>query len=307
MAYGKKYMKRKIRSSREDKIFYIFNTIFLSGILLVVFYPLYFVAIASISSPDAVNASRVVFFPIQPTLDGYTKLLQESRLWIGYRNTILYTFFGTTFNLILTLLTAYPLSRDDLKGGPIFLGYFVFTMYFNGGLIATFLLVRGLGLYNTPYVLVVLGGLNVYNLIVTRTFFRNTIPKELLDAAFVDGCSNWKFFIRIVLPLSKAIIAVMIVYYGVFHWNQYFNALIYLSNTRLFPLQMVLRSILIQNEMVGRQVVDENTMREILEQERFAELIKYGVIIVSSLPVLVLYQFAQKYFVKGVMIGSIKG
>jgi putative aldouronate transport system permease protein len=275
--------------------------------LLVVFYPLYFVAIASISNPDAVNASKVVFYPIQPTLEGYTKLLQESRLWIGYRNTLLYTFFGTCLNLILTSLTAYPLSRDDLKGGCFILGYFVFTMYFNGGLIATYILVRGLGLYNSPLVLILLGGLNVYNLIVTRTFFKNTIPKELLDAAFVDGCSNWKFFIRIVLPLSKAIIAVMIVYYGVFHWNQYFNALIYISNARLYPLQMVLRSILIQNTMVSREVADEFIMKEILEQERFAELIKYGVIIVSSLPVLALYQFAQKYFVKGVMIGSIKG
>lgn len=300
-------MNRKIHASRQDKIFYICNAIFLSGLLLVVFYPLYFVVIASISDPDAVNASKVVFYPIRPTLEGYAKLLQESRLWIGYRNTLLYTFFGTCLNVTLTLLTAYPLSRDDLKGGTIILGYFVFTMYFNGGLIATYLLVRGLGLYNSPFVLIILGGLNVYNLIVTRTFFRNTIPKELLDAAFVDGCSNWKFFIRIVLPLSKAIIAVMIVFYGVFHWNQYFNALIYISNARLYPLQMVLRSILIQNTMVSVQVVDEFMMKEILEQERYAELIKYGVIIVSSLPVLVLYQFAQKYFIKGVMIGSIKG
>jgi len=300
-------MKKKIRASWQDNVFYICNAVILSGLLLIVFYPLYFVIIASISSPDAVNASRVVFYPIQPTLEGYAKLLQESRLWTGYRNTLLYTFFGTILNLILTLLTAYPLSRPDLKGGTFILGYFVFTMYFNGGLIATYLLVRGLGLYNSPLVLVVLGGLNVYNLIVTRTFFRNTIPKELLDAAFVDGCSNWRFFIRIVLPLSNAIIAVMVVYYGVFHWNQYFNALIYISNTKLYPLQMVLRSILIQNAMVSRQVIDENTMKEILEQERYAELIKYGVIIVSSLPVLVLYQFAQKYFIKGVMIGSLKG
>lgn len=291
----------------QDRVFNVCNTIILSFLLLIVLYPLYFVVIASISNPDAVNASKVIFYPVQPTLEGYTKLLQESRLWIGYRNTILYAVFGTSLNLILTLLTAYPLSRDDLKGGNIILAYFVFTMFFNGGLIATFILVRGLGLYNTPIVLVILSGLNVYNLIVTRTFFRNTIPKELLDAAFMDGCSNWKFFIRIVLPLSKAIIAVMIVFYGVFHWNQYFNALIFISDRNLQPLQMVLRSILIQNTMVGRQVVDENMMREIMDQERYAELIKYGVIIVSSLPVLVLYQFAQKYFVKGVMIGSIKG
>ncbi|MCL2833500.1 MAG: carbohydrate ABC transporter permease [Treponema sp.] len=298
---------KKIKASMQDRVFNVCNTIILSFLLLIVLYPLYFVVIASISNPDAVNASKVIFYPVQPTLEGYTKLLQESRLWIGYRNTILYAVFGTSLNLILTLLTAYPLSRDDLKGGNIILAYFVFTMFFNGGLIATFILVRGLGLYNTPIVLVILSGLNVYNLIVTRTFFRNTIPKELLDAAFMDGCSNWKFFIRIVLPLSKAIIAVMIVFYGVFHWNQYFNALIFISDRNLQPLQMVLRSILIQNTMVGRQVVDENMMREIMDQERYAELIKYGVIIVSSLPVLVLYQFAQKYFVKGVMIGSIKG
>ena len=297
----------RIQACMQDRIFYACNTFFLSCVLLIVLYPLYFVVIASVSSPDAVNASKVVFYPIQPTLEGYTKLMQEARLWIGYRNTILYTLCGTSLNLILTMLTAYPLSRDDLKGGTVILGYFVFTMFFNGGLIATFILVRNLGLYNTPLVLIFLGGLNVYNLIVTRTFFKNTIPKELLDAAFVDGCSNWKFFIRIVLPLSKAIIAVMTVFYGVFHWNQYFNALIYISSANLQPLQMVLRSILIQNTMISRQVVDENTMREILEQERYAELIKYGVIIVSSLPVLVLYQFAQKYFVKGVMIGSIKG
>jgi len=300
-------MNKKINSSRPDQIFYICNTVILSSLLLIVLYPLYFVAIASISSPDAVNASKVVFYPVQPTIEGYSKLLQETRLWTGYRNTIFYTFFGTCLNLTLTLLTAYPLSRDDLKGGTFILSYFVFTMYFNGGLIATFLLVRGLGLYNTPYVLIVLGGLNVYNLIVTRTFFKNTIPKELLDAASIDGCSNWKFFIRIVLPLSHAIIAVMTVFYGVFHWNQYFNALIYISSSRLAPLQMVLRAILIQNTMVSSQVVDEHMMREILERERYAELIKYGIIIVSSLPVLILYQFAQKHFVKGIMIGSLKG
>jgi putative aldouronate transport system permease protein len=296
-----------IKPSGTDKIFNIVNYTVLTGVMLIVLYPLYFVLIASISNPDAVNHGQVVFYPIGFTMEGYGKIFEDSRIWVGYRNTILYTLAGTTINVVLTLLTAYPLSRRDLAGKQWIMGYFVFTMYFSGGLIPLYVLVNNLKLYNTPYVLILLGALSVYNVIVTRTFFISTISQELLDAAFIDGCSNFGFFTKIVLPLSKAIIAVLVVFYGVGHWNQYFNALIYISKKELYPLQMVLREILIQNTSIQMQVTDESMMEELLLRERYAQLIKYGVIIVSSVPVLMLYPFAQRYFVKGVMIGSVKG
>ena len=296
-------MKKRIKRSKNDLLFDIFSYLVMGVLSVIVIYPLYFVLIASISSPEAVNAGNL--YPIGVTLDGYRKLFEDSRIWMGYRNTIFYAVAGTTLDVCLTLLTAYPLAFDKLPGRKIFMGLFLFTMFFSGGLIPTFLLVKGLHLYDTPFVLILLGALNVYNMIIAKSFFEGTISKDLMDAAEIDGCGKFRFFISIVLPLSKALLGVLVVYYGVAHWNQYFNALIYISKEALRPLQMVLREILIQNSAT-MQVFDESMMEELLRRERYAELIKYGVIVVASVPVLCVYPFIQKYFTKGVMLGAVK-
>lgn len=298
-------MRKKIKRSKNDLLFDIFSYLIMGVLSVIVIYPLYFVLIASISSPEAVNAGNVILYPIGVTLDGYRKLFEDSRIWMGYRNTIFYAVVGTTLDVCLTLLTAYPLAFDKLPGRKIFMGLFLFTMFFSGGLIPTFLLVKGLHLYDTPFVLILLGALNVYNMIIAKSFFEGTISKDLMDAAEIDGCGKFRFFISIVLPLSKALLGVLVVYYGVAHWNQYFNALIYISKEALRPLQMVLREILIQNSAT-MQVFDESMMAELLRRERYAELIKYGVIVVASVPVLCVYPFIQKYFTKGVMLGAVK-
>ena len=304
-------MKRRknpnaLRRTRSDLIYDIVVYIFLGLICLIALYPLYFVLIASISSPEAVNSGKVIFAPIGITLEGYQKLFEDNRIWIGYRNTIFYTVCGTTLNVVMTLLAAYPLSRRKLPGKKILVTYFLFTMFFNGGLIPTFLVVNDLGLYNTPWILIVMGAISVYNMIIAKTFFENNISADLMEAAEIDGCGTFRFFISIAIPLSKALVGVLVVYYGVVHWNQYFNALIYISDQNLQPLQMVLREILIQNSTT-QQVFDESMMEELLRRERYAELIKYGVIVVASVPVLCVYPFVQKYFEKGVMIGAVKG
>lgn len=304
-------MKRRknpnaIRRTRSDLIYDIVVYIFLGLMCLIALYPLYFVLIASISSPEAVNSGKVIFAPIGITLEGYQKLFEDNRIWIGYRNTIFYTVCGTTLNVVMTLLAAYPLSRRKLPGKKILITYFLFTMFFNGGLIPTFLVVNDLGLYNTPWILIVMGAISVYNMIIAKTFFENNISADLMEAAEIDGCGTFRFFISIAIPLSKALVGVLVVYYGVVHWNQYFNALIYISDQNLQPLQMVLREILIQNSTT-QQVFDESMMEELLRRERYAELIKYGVIVVASVPVLCVYPFVQKYFEKGVMIGAVKG
>lgn len=295
-----------MRRIKEDLVFDVVNIIFLSFITIIVLYPLYFIVIASISNPDAVNSGKVIFLPKGATLQGYFKMIEDSRIWLGYKNTIFYTFTATFINVIVTITAAYSLSRKDLIGYKFFMSYFIITMYFGGGLIPLYIVVNKIGLYNNPFVLIILGMVSVYNLIIARTFYQNTIPNELLEAAFIDGCGNFFFFVKIVLPISKAITAVLVIYYGVSHWNQFFNALIFLSKPKLYPLQIILREILIQNQSI-EQNFEDMAGSMIQDRERYAELIKYGVVIVSSLPVLLLYPFVQKYFTKGVMIGSVKG
>lgn len=294
------------RKTRGDRIFDAFNTLFLLLVGLIIAYPLYFVVIASISDPNVVNKGGVILWPKGVTMLGYEKLFQDKNIWTGYANTFFYTFAGTTLNVIVTVCAAYALSRKDLVGRGVLMKYFIFTMYFSGGLIPMFIQINSMGLYNTRWVLIILGMLSVYNMIITRTFFESSIPDELLEAAKLDGCSDLRFFASIVLPLSHAIIAVLIVYYGVGHWNQYFNALIYVSKQEYYPLQIVLREILIQSRQT-EAVVSEGQIAELLEKNKYAELIKYGVIVVSSLPVMIMYPFAQKFFVKGVMLGAVKG
>ncbi|WP_026691489.1 carbohydrate ABC transporter permease [Alteribacter aurantiacus] len=293
-----------INRSKQDKIFDFFNIALLTLLLIAVMYPLYFVIIASISNPDRIFAGDVWLFPRDITFEGYIRIFQDGKIWTGYKNTIIYTTLGTALNIALTLTAAYALSRKDFYGRTFFMVMFVFTMFFSGGLIPTYLVVKDLGMVNTMWALIIPKAVAVWNIIVARTFFQATIPNEMHEAAKVDGCSNTKFFLKIVLPLSKPIIAVMVLFYAVSHWNSYFDALIYLNDESLYPLQMVLRNILIQNEAAATMVGDLDSFAA---QQRIAELIKYGVIIVGSLPLLIVYPFIQKYFVQGVMIGGIKG
>ena len=294
------------RKTRGDRVFDVVNITLLVLIGLIIAYPLYFVIIASISDPDVVNKGQVILTPKGATLLGYERLFQDKTIWRGYANTFFYTFAGTLLDVMVTTCAAYALSRSDLVGRKLLMKYFVFTMYFSGGLIPLFIQVNNMGLYNTRWVLIILGTVSVYNLIIARSFFESTIPLEMLEAAKLDGCSDIQFFLLIALPLSKAILAVLTVYYGVGHWNQYFNALIYTSKQEYYPLQIVLREILIQARQT-EVAVTEGQIAELIERNRYAELIKYGVIVVSSLPVMIMYPFAQKFFVKGVMLGAVKG
>lgn len=294
-----------IKRTREDLVFDIVVYIFLSLAFLVVAYPLYFVVIASFSDPNSVLNGEVVLLPRNITFVGYGRILQDTSIWTGYRNTIIYTVIATTLNIILTMTIGYPLSRKKFSGRKIIMVILMITMYFNGGLIPTYLLIQKMNLYNTWLIMILMGAVSVYNIIITRSFLEANIPDELEEAASIDGCSPIIFFFKMVMPLSKAIIAVLVLYYGIGHWNDFMTGLIYLSDADKYPLQLILRSILIQSEMaIG---LDTGDPRDMEQQMKIAEAIKYGVMIVSSLPVLCLYPFLQKYFVKGVMIGSIKG
>lgn len=292
------------RRFSSDTMFDCFNTVFMTIVLLAVLYPLYFIVIASISDPNAIYSGQVVLLPKALTLEGYKLLIEEKALWIGYKNTIIYTIVGTIINVALTVSAAFAFSKDDLPGKNFFMYAIVFTMYFGGGLIPTYILIKNLGMSNTMWALILPGAVSAYNLIIARSFMKNNIEQEIVDAAFIDGCSYIKIFFMIILPLSKALIAVMVLFYGVGHWNSYFSALIYLRDENKYPLQLVLRKILIVNEALSNSAVYDSTADE---KQRIAELVKYGAIIVSSIPVLAVYPFVQKYFVQGVMIGSIKG
>ncbi len=260
--------------------------------------------IASISDPNLVASGEVLFLPRGITWEGYKYILRDKRIWTGYFNTIRYAGVGTIFALFITIPAGYALSRQDMVGRSLIMKLLLFTKYFSGGLIPTYLVVKGLHLVDTPYVLMILGSFSVFNLILCRTFFINTMPMELQEAAEIDGCNIFQYFIQIVIPLSKAIIAIMALYYAVGHWNSFFNGLIYVTDNRLYPLQVILRDILISGQSVDPTTTDPDAL-EMMKQ--IARTIKYGVIIVSSLPVLVMYPFVQKYFVRGVMIGSVKG
>lgn len=287
----------------DDKIFNTIVNILAALILVVVLYPLIFIVSASFSDPALVLNGEVLLWPKQVTLDAYRNVLQNDQIWNGYLNSIIYAVVGTIINLIMTTLAAYPLSRPDVPGRGFFMFIITLTMFFGGGLIPTYLLVKNLGMVNTMWALIVPGAIATYNLIVMRTYFQTSIPWEIQEAALIDGCSNWRLLTSIILPLSKPILAVMVLFYAVGHWNSYFSALIYLGDKDLYPLQLVLREIL----MISQSDAVDGGNVGLESKVLLAESIKYVVIIVSSLPVLVMYPFVQKHFVKGVMIGSIKG
>jgi putative aldouronate transport system permease protein len=294
----------RIRESRADQIFNLINYSILTVVLVVILYPLIYVVSASVSDGAAVISGRVVFWPVDFSLAAYVKILEYKRVWTGYGNTIFYTFFGTLLNVLMTLIAAYPLSRRDLYGKNLFLGLFVFTMFFNGGLIPSYLLVKDLGMLNTRSALIIPQALSVWNLLIAITYFRFSIPSELQEAAELDGCNDFQYFIRILLPLSTPIIAVLTLFYAISHWNQFFAALIYLSKEHLFPLQLILRDILIQSQIDMNMMEDLQSMAA---REAMRELLKYALIVVASVPVLMIYPFVQKYFVSGIMLGAIKG
>lgn len=295
---------KKLASTKNDKIFDFINYAFFTLSLIVVLYPLYFIIIASVSDPFHVAGGKVFLWPSGFNLDGYERVFSTDTILIGYRNSLFYVFLGTTINLFFTLPPAYALSKKDLAFKRPIMLYLLIPMYFTGGLIPNYILVKNLGLLNTIWALVLPGAVGIWNIIVSKSFFQATIPDELVDAAAVDGCKNTRFFISIAIPLSKALIAVQILFYGLGHWNSWFGAMIYLKDKELFPLQLVLRNILIMDDPVLEMIKDQE---EILKRQKLAETIKYASIIVSSVPVLIIYPFLQKYFAKGVMIGSIKG
>lgn len=280
----------------------------LGGIVLVLtLYPLIYVLSASFSDPVSVTTGKVTLLPVQPTLDGYATIFQYGPIWLGYRNTLFYTIVGTLLNMAVTLPCAYALSRRDFVGRNVLSIFFAFTMFFSGGLIPTYLVVKQLKMLNTVWALLLPTAMSVWNMIIARTYFQNSIPAGLEEAATIDGCSNLKLFFQIILPLSQPIIAVLILYYAVGHWNEYFNALIYLNDQNIYPLQLILRNILLLDQMFDMMDSDPEARQEMMRLLQMKESMKFGIIVLSTLPVMVLYPFLQKFFVKGVMIGAIKG
>ena len=288
--------------SRQDRTVDICLYAMLSIVLILCAYPVYFVILASVSDSTHVNSGNLLYWPRGFQVEGYKYVFREPRIGIGYVNTLIYTACGTLLGLACSLMAGYSLSRKDLPGRGIIMSVMVFTMYFSGGLIPTYIVVKSLGWVNTRWVLIVLGSVSVYNIILIRTFFSSTLPQDLQEAAFIDGCSNTRFFLQFALPLSTAIIAVIALYLAVGYWNAYFNALIYVTDRTKQPLQLFLREILLT------QTTTDNADGELAsEYMRMVQVVKYAVIVVSTAPIMCLYPFLQKYFVKGVMIGSLKG
>lgn len=302
-------MNKKIANWRQkcvsDRVFDIVVAALLVILFIVVAYPLYFVILASVSDPLLVSKGKVLLWPKGMSLFGFQKVFEDTRIWTGLKNTLIYTVFGTAVNMFATLPAAYALSRKDMRGRKTIMMIFVFTMFFNGGLVPTYLLMQNLHLTNTIWVFIIPFAVNVYNLIIARTFFENSIPQELHEAASLDGCSDFKFFTSVAIPLSKAIVSVIMLYYMVAHWNDFFTGLIYIRDQSLNPLQLVLREILIVNNVFGTGGTGGGGLGSY--DQVYADTVKYAIIIISSLPMLIVYPFIQKHFEKGVMIGAIKG
>jgi len=293
--------KNALRDTKGDVVFYIINGFFLALVALIIIYPLYFIVIAAISEPEAVLAGEVFLYPVRITMDGFAKIMEREDVWRGYLNTIIYTALTVVLSLIVTIPAGWALSRKTLPGKKIFMIYFIIPMFFGGGLIPFYNVMSSLGLVNTIWAIILPSILSVWNLFMTKTFFESSIPGGLIEAAKIDGAGQFRIFFSLVIPLSKAVIAVMALYYAVGQWNSYFNAMIFLQDEKMYPLQLVLKEILIASEStVG------GSGETILEQFRLANQLKYVSVIVSSVPVLLLYPFVQKYFAQGVMIGSLK-
>ena len=290
--------------STGDKIFIVSVYAILSIILVIVLYPLIYVVSASFSDPQAVISGKVVLWPVDVTLRGYQAVFKNPKIITGFANSLFYMFVGTAINLVMTMLCAYPLSRKEFTARNKIAALFVFTMYFSGGLVPNYMIVSKLGLINTRWAMLIPTAMSTYNMIIARTYMVNSIPDELYEAAQLDGCSPFKYLLKVIVPLSKPIIAVLALYYGIAKWNNYFDAMLYLNDPSKWPITMVLREILIQNQIDPTMLTDASALSKL---QGMTELLKYSVIVVASVPVLMIYPFVQKYFVKGVTIGAVKG
>ena len=296
--------RKKIRLSPADKIYYGVAYTIVTLLTLLVLLPMINILACSFSAPSAVATGKVVLWPVEWSLTWYEKVLATNEIWIGYGNTLFYTVVGTLVNVAVTLMCAYPLARRDLPGKSFFSFLFAFTMLFSGGLVPSYLLARDLHLLNTRWALIIPGAMAVYQMIITRTFLVANIPQDLIEMSQIDGCGDIRFFFSFVLPLSKAVIAVVAMQYAVGHWNSWFQAFVYLTDDKKYPLQMMLRRILVMNQVKATEYLDDETM---IAMEGIADLLKYALIVVATVPILCVYPFIQKYFVKGIMIGSLKG
>lgn len=296
----------RIRDSRGDRIFSLINYCLLTVFAVVTLYPLVYALSASISDPIAVNSGRMVLWPIGINFEGYKAIFENEWLLTGYANSIFYTVVGTFLNVLVTFMAGYALSRKDMFGHGVVTFFMVFTMWFGGGLIPTFLVVKNLQLINTRYVLLILGLVSVYNCIICRSFISGSIPYELQEAARIDGCDDFKIIWRIIFPLSGPVLAILALYYALGHWNGYFNALMYIDDRELQPLQIFLREILVQNKRIDMNA-DVEELEAMMARVQMAQTMKYALIVVASIPMLIIYPFVQKFFVKGMMIGSVKG
>lgn len=301
-------MMRTYRNSRTDRVFDILVYVLLIVAGLIVLYPLYFMVIASFSDPVYTNSGQIILWPKGASLDGYKQVFKDSRLLLGYRNSILYSTGYMVLSVALTMLAAYPLANKKLVGRRVFNVLFVIPMYFSGGLVPTYIVVRNIGLINNPVVVCILGALSMFNIIIARTYLETNIPAGLEESAQIDGANQAQTFFKIILPLSKPILAVLALYAFVGQWNSYFNALMYLNNGQYYPLQLVLRTILLTAQSLQTsQAISIENINEMAQQQKLADMIKYGVIVVSTAPLLIIFPFFQKYFAQGIMVGSIKG
>lgn len=301
-------MKSKLNTFRtadyRDKAFIIFNYLFLSLISILVLLPLIYILSASFSDPNAVINGKVWLFPVNPTIKGYQAVFKNPKIMVGFANSFFYMIVGTAVNIVITVCCAYPLTRKEFAARNKIAALIVFTMYFSGGIIPTYLLVKNLGLINTRWAMILPVALNPWNMILCKTFIANSIPDELYEAAALDGCSPFGYLIHVVVPLSKPILAVLVLYYGVTHWNSYFNAMIYLKDQRLYPVTLFLRELLINSVVDPSMLADASAAQA---AQGLTELLKYSVIVVASVPMLILYPLIQRHFVKGVMVGAVKG
>lgn len=290
----------------SDKIFDVINIAIMCVLLVIFVWPLWFIVISSFSDPNEVWLGNVVLLPKGFNLAAYEELLKYKNIWIGYRNTILYTLVGTVLNVSLTVCMAYPLSRKDFAPRNAIMLFIMITMYFSGGLIPTYLVVKNLHIVNSFWAMIIPGAINTYNVIVTRTYFANSIPDSLQEAAKLDGANNLHILSKVVIPLSKPVIAVIALYYAVSHWNDYYNALIYINDINLLPIQSFLKDLLLN----AQQTLSDagiGSAAEMEEKMKIAQTLKYSTIVAASIPMLLIYPFIQKFFVKGIMIGSVKG
>lgn len=295
--------KTKMKMSKGDRLFNIINYTIMALICIAIVYPIYHVVIASVTDPVIVNSGKPLFYPEKLYLEGYKTTLNYKPLWNSYKNTVVYTVVGTLVSLFATIPAGYALSRTDLPGRRGLIFVFTFTMFFSGGIIPLYLTIRAVGIYNSIWAMVLPVAVSAYNLIVCRSFFESGIPHELLEVSKVDGCSDFRFFLQIAIPLSKTIIAVMALFYATAMWNQFFNALMYLQDDNRMPLQVVLRNLVLMNQ--ANQMGSSGD--EMITKQKMAEQLKYCIVVVSAAPLLAVYPFLQKYFAKGVTLGAVKG